>query len=199
MKIKIVFFYLSVLGFCSCQPVSNEKSKIEISSDQKTEWIDLLEGDDLNQWEMYSEEALKGWEIVNGELHSSGAGWDANEDIITKQSFSNFELDLEWKISPGNSSGIFFYVQKGKDHPIYEEAPEYQVMDDKGWPEEMKPNQYTSASYAMYAAEGAEVKPVGEWNSTKIIVKYPLVQHWLNGLMTVEYEVGSADWKERKA
>jgi hypothetical protein len=91
-------------------------------------------------------------------LHSSGAGWDADEDIITKAVFDNFDLMLEWKIAPENSSGIFFYVQKD-GHPIYESAPEYQVMDDKGWPQKMKPNQYTGANYAMHAPDGAEVKP----------------------------------------
>ena len=63
----------------------------------------------------------------------------------------------------------------------------------------MKPNQYTAASYAMYAPEGAKVKPVGEWNSTRIIVNYPHVQHWLNGVKVADYEFGSQDWKARKA
>ncbi len=166
---------------------------------QSGDWVLLSEGNILDRWEMYNQNELKGWKLINSELHSSGAGWDANEDIITKKAYGNFELDLEWKIDSANSSGIFFYVQKGSKHPIYEIAPEYQIMDDKGWPKKMEPNQYTGASYAMYAPEGAKIKPAGEWNSTKILVNYPRVEHWLNGVKVLGYEFASEDWKARKA
>ena len=74
---------------------------------------------------MYNQGEMKGWELVDGELHSSGAGWDADEDIITKQAYENFELSLEWKVAPENSSEIFFHVPKGNDHPKYKLALEY--------------------------------------------------------------------------
>jgi hypothetical protein len=91
--------------------------------------------------------------------------------------------------------------ESGEDssHPIYESAPEYQVMDDKGWPQKMKPIQYTAANYAMHAPIDGEVKPFGEWNAARIIVKYPHVEHWLNGVKVLEYEFGSEDWEKRKA
>lgn len=183
----------------SCNADTQKESKTLTTENQSGDWTLLSEGDNLDQWEMYNQGEMAGWELRNGELHSSGAGWDANEDIVTKQAYENFELSLEWKIAPANSSGIFFHVQKSNDHPIYESAPEYQVMDDQGWPDKMKPNQYTAASYAMYAPEGAKVKPAGEWNVTRIIVNYPQVEHWLNGAKVVEYELGSEDWKTRKA
>jgi hypothetical protein len=106
---------------------------------------------------------------------------------------------LEWKIAPANSSGIFFYVQQDSLHPIYESAPEYQVMDDKGWPDQMKPNQYTASNYAMHEPVGAELKPAGEWNSTRITVNYPHVEHWLNGVKVLEYDFASEDWENKKA
>lgn len=188
---------LICLASCNSQPKATDEILEETNESQ--DWLTLLEGNALGQWEMYNSGEIKGWEVIDGELQSSGAGWDANQDLITKQSFANFELELEWKITPENSSGIFFYVQKRDDQPIYESAPEYQVMDDKGWPEEMKPNQYTAGNYAMHAAEGGDLKSVGEWNSTKILVNYPHVEHWLNGAKVVEYEFGTEDWKARKA
>ncbi|MEP1087926.1 DUF1080 domain-containing protein [Algoriphagus sp.] len=190
---------MATLALLSCS--ANEQSKTENTEVEtpSSEWIQLTDGNILDHWEMYDGSEIKGWRFENGELIASGAGWDAGEDLITKNSYENFELELEWKIEEANSSGIFYYVQKSDSTPIYENAPEYQVLDDKGWPDQMKPNQLTAGSYSMYAPEGAEVRPVGEWNSTKIIVQYPHVEHWLNGKKVVGYEFGSEDWKSRKA
>jgi len=198
-KINSFLLILATLALCCYTVEKRNESGAVATNDQSENWNLLLEANKLDKWQMYSQDSIKGWSLTNGELHSSGAGWDANEDIVTKEVFDNFDLMLEWKIAPQNSSGIFFYVQRDSSHPIYESAPEYQVMDDKGWPEKMKPNQYTAANYAMHAPIGAKVKPVGEWNATRIIVQYPHVEHWLNGVKVLEYEFGSEDWEKRKA
>lgn len=205
MNVRILILFISTIVLYSCSS-GNEESAEDASpmaegaspEEEPKEWTLLLEGNTLEHWEMYNQGEIKGWELIDGELHSSGAGWDKDEDIVTKQEYENFELYLEWKITPENSSGIFFHVQRG-DHPIYEAAPEYQVMDDEGWPQELKPNQKTAGNYAMHAPQGAQVKPVGEWNTTRIIVNDPHVEHWLNGVKVVEYEKGSDDWLARKA
>jgi hypothetical protein len=159
---------------------------------------DLLD-DDLSQWQMYSGDPLTGWEVRNGELYASGAGWDANQDLITRQRYADYELELEWKVEPGQSSGIFYDVQQDPAKPIYESAPEYQVMDDEGWASPLEPNQRTAGNYAMHAPEGAELKAPGQWNTTRIVVDHPYVEHWLNGKKVVDYELGSDDWQQRKA
>ena len=82
---------------------------------------------------------------------------------------------------------------------MYESAPEYQVLDDAGWPQEMESDQYTDANYAMHAPERVEVKAIGEWNTTRIVVQNPHVEHWLNGVKVLEYELWDEDWKARKA
>ncbi|WP_158267586.1 3-keto-disaccharide hydrolase [Adhaeribacter arboris] len=194
-----LFLLLGVLALYSCSSNTSNKQETRTTGQPTSDWVFLLEGNNLDQWKMYNEGPLQGWELTNGELHGSGAGWDANQDLITKQAYENFELSLDWKIAPANSSGIFYNVPKGSAQPIYEAAPEYQILDDKGWPKKMQPNQYTAASYDMYAPDGAKVKSVGEWNSTRIIVKYPQVEHWLNGVKVVTYEIGSTDWKAHKA
>ncbi len=199
MNVKTLFLLISTSVLYSCSGSSTENSNGTLATEDQSEgWVLLSEGNTLDHWEMYNQGEMKGWELEDGELYSSGAGWDADEDIITKQAYDNFELSLEWKIAPENSSGIFYYVQKGSE-PIYESAPEYQVLDDAGWPQEMEPNQYTAANYAMHAPDNAKLKPVGDWNSTKIIVNYPNVEHWLNGTKVVAYEFGSEDWETRKA
>jgi len=199
VTIKSLLLLFVTFALCSYVIKERNESRSIATCHQSENWEMLLEGNKLDKWQMYSHGSIKGWSVDSGELHSSGAGWDADEDLVTKEEFGNFDLMLEWKITPQNSSGIFFYVQRGSGHPIYESAPEYQVMDDKGWPQKMKPNQYTAASYAMYEPVGAKVKPVGEWNATRITVNYPHVEHWLNGVKVLEYEFGSEDWEKRKA
>jgi len=80
----------------------------------------------------------------------------------------------------------------------YLSGPEYQIIDDKGYPGKLKDSQHTAANYDMHVATNATTKPVGEWNSSKIIVNGNHVEHWLNGTKVLEYELGSADWKKRK-
>lgn len=198
---RVLLFVFAVPLLYSCGNESTEATvEEEIVEEAPTdEWVNLLADDELTQWKMYNDGPLEGWQVTNGELHASGAGWDADQDLITQEEYDDFELALEWKIEPGNSSGIFFDVQQDPERPIYESAPEYQVMDDEGWDSPLEPNQRTAGNYAMHAPEGATLKPVGEWNTTRIVVNHPHVEHWLNGKKVVTYELGDEDWQQRKA
>ncbi len=166
-----------------------------------SEWITLLGEDpaDLSNWEMYSQATIEGWRMTNGVLEADGAGWDAKKDLVTKEDYENFELELEWRIDSANSSGIFYHVNKDGIHEIYELAPEYQVIDDANWPSELEPNQRVAGNYAMHETTVDARKPFGEWNATRIKVQGPHVEHWLNGQKVVEFEKGDADWQSRKA
>ena len=195
--------FLALLSLCACGTTAERTDPQVAAAEQATPpdegWTDLLRGDGLDQWKMYNDGPLQGWEVVDGELRASGAGWDADQDLITKDEYEDFELELEWKVEAANSSGIFYDVQQDSAKPIYESAPEYQVMDDEGWPDPLEPNQRTAGNYAMHAAEGGQTKPVGEWNTARIVVDHPRVEHWLNGKKVVDYELGSEDWQERKS
>ncbi|MCW0481653.1 3-keto-disaccharide hydrolase [Gaoshiqia sediminis] len=162
-------------------------------------WQLLFNGKDLNGWKLFNGgEEVTGWKVIDGILTNSGIGSDHGGDIITTKQFQNFELYLEWKIAPESNSGIFFHVQEGKVKAIYESGPEYQLLDDKGWPEKLEPSQYSGANYAMHTPQNAEVKPLNEWNSTRIVVDGDHVQHFLNGSLVVDYILWSDDWHQRK-
>ncbi|MCK3683684.1 DUF1080 domain-containing protein [Maribellus sp. YY47] len=186
-----------ILLITSCQ--TEQKTNTLTKKEIKEGWELLFDGKSLDNWKTFNGGPVAGWKIVNDELQNSGVGSDHGGDIVTKKEYTNFELYVEWKISPKSNSGIFYHVQEGLTNSIYESGPEYQLIDDKGWPNKIHNDQYTGANYAMNAPENAEVKPVGEWNTTRIIVNGPHVEHWLNGTKVVTYELWSDDWNARKA
>src|SRR4051812_22205853 len=170
------------------------------NAEKQQGWKLLFDGKTQNGWRYYQNKASKSWEVSNGTLHSKGSAdnyGSVNADLMTREQYDNFELSIDWKISPKGNSGILYLVTE--DYPTsYLSGPEYQIIDDVNFPEKIGDWQKTGANYAMNPAPTAEPKPVGEWNHTKIIVNKGHVEHWLNGKKIVEYEIGSEDWKKNK-
>jgi hypothetical protein len=156
-------------------------------------WRSLFDGTSMAAWRGYKEQAAPaGWSIVDGVLtKNTSVG-----DLITKDQFGNFELALDWKLSPGGNAGIFYRGTEEYDH-IYWSAPEYQLLDDAGHPDGQSRLTSAGADYALYPSPAGIVKPANEWNSTLIVVNGNRVQHWMNGQKLLEYELGSADWQAK--
>ncbi len=183
------FVFLLVFAIiASCQTKTAENS------------ISLFSGKDLTGWQFYKGKENNSWEVTaDGLLHCKA--FDGNEkraDLMTVADYENFELTWEWKIAAQGNSGVMFGVVEMYDEP-YLSGPEYQLLDDIGYPGKIEDWQKTSSNYGMHVADGAQPKPVGEWNTSKIVVNKKHVEHWLNGKKVVDYELGSDDWKERKA
>jgi len=180
------------------QNAHNTLSKAEIEEG----WQLLFDGTTTAGWRGFNaKEPLTGWIAEGGCLKSLGRGGDIGGDIVyDKEEFGNFELVLEWKLSPGGNSGIFYHVQEGDQYKAaYENAPEYQVIDDIGFPEKLEPWQSVGADYAMYFPDTARiVKPAGEWNESRIRFTPEKVEYWLNGKLTVSFMPWSDDWNARR-
>jgi len=158
-----------------------------------TMWRVLFDGTSLDAWRGYKTNTVpSGWHIVDGTL-AKGA---AVGDIISKDEFGDFKLELEWKIGEAGYSGIFYRGTEEYDH-IYWSAPEYQLLDDiKG--ADNKPRLTSAgAAYALYPSPPGHLKPVGEWNQARIVAKSAHVEHWLNGIKLLEYELWSPDWEAK--
>lgn len=148
----------------------------------------------LNDFRGYkSKEIGPGWSMKDGILH-----FDGNKcgDLVTKQEFGDFILEFDWKISEAGNSGVMYRVSLGDKQP-YKSGPEYQVLDDDKHKDGKLESHRAGALYALYVPNNKTLKPVGEWNSSKIVLKGNSVQHWLNGKMVVEAEIGSTDWNEK--
>lgn len=198
-KITQIVILIAFMALMSCSRGNKNEVKTLSEKEIKQGWAMLFDGKSMDKWKTFNGGAISGWKIVGTEMHNSGEGSDHGGDIITKKQYENFDLYLEWKVSPQSNSGVFIHVQEGLTDAIYESGPEYQLIDDKGWPEKLDAAQYSGANYAMQATVNAKVKPIDEWNTTRIVVRNPHVEHWLNGKKVVEYDLWSDEWKAQKA
>lgn len=160
----------------------------------------LFDGKTMNGWRTYQNKSSDSWLVNNGTLYCKGSATnksDKRADIITNDQFENFDLSVDWKISPQGNSGIIYMVTE--QYPAsYLSGPEYQIIDDNNFPEKLENWQKTAANYAMDPAPAAVPNPVGEWNHTRIIVNKGHVEHWLNGKKVVDYELWTDEWKKNK-
>lgn len=167
-------------------------------SEDHTEWIMLFDGGNTDQWRGFKQNDLPGnWYIQDSMLITSGTGNDLSGDIISRQEFEDFELRLEWNISSGGNSGIFFHVIEGDNPTTYASGPEYQLIDDEGFPHPLEDWQQTAANYGLHPADPKQkiLYPAGNWNTSGIRVKDGTVTHFLNEAILVEYRLWDDEWK----
>jgi hypothetical protein len=158
-------------------------------------WHSLLEDHSAPAWRGWKEPGLPaGWHVAGGVLSKDRAV----DDLVTLQSYGNFELELEWKIGKGGNSGIFYRGTREYDH-IYWSAPEYQLLDDANTEDGKSRLTAAGADYALYGAPAGVVQPFDHWNKTRLVVSGNHVEHWLNGKKIVDYELQSSDWKSKVA
>lgn len=152
------------------------------------EWQVLFDGKHTDHWRAYKGDCLpNSWRLQDGVLKTVvGNG----KDIVTKEQYRDFELELEWRVTPGANSGLMYRVTEEFDEPWFT-GPEYQILDDSRHPDGKNPKTTAASLYALIAAQNKTLKPVGEWNQTRLLVKGTHVEHWLNGGKVVEYELGS--------
>lgn len=188
---------LVAVSACSSSPapVSPAASLNTLSrAEQQGGWTLLFDGSTLAGWRGFREPTgvARAWRVEDGTIVRAAEG----PDLITEKEYGNFELALEWKLAPGGNSGIMYLVTEDNEE-TYFSGPEMQVLDDARHPD--GGNRLTSAGsdYGLYAAPAGIVKPAGEWNKVRIVLRWPHVEHWLNGVKVVEYELQSADWEAK--
>ena len=210
--VKIAGILLFVTCILSCNntattdSASNDSTKNDttnkMTSSKETE-VSLFDGKSLNGWHGYNKTGeVKNWEIEDGALVCLGAAkGDSGGDIVTDKEYGNFELSWDWKITKGGNSGVIYHVvENAKYKAPWETGPEYQMIDDNGWETKLEDWQKTGADYAMAVPNNLKIaKPIGEWNSSKIVFNNGHVEHWLNGEKVVEFQAGNHEWSNAKA
>ena len=163
------------------------------SAERDAGWRLLFDGATTQGWRGYRQEAMpNGWTVVDGVLRKAVS----TGDIVTTERFGDFELELEWKLAMGGNAGLFYRATEEYNR-IYWSAPEYQLLDDPNAPDGRSRLTAAGAAHSIHAAPAGVVKPGGEWNVTRVLLRGAHVEHWLNGQKLFEYELWSPDWEAR--
>lgn len=192
----------SFLALVSCAALASAAELNTLTAaEQKDGWKLLFDGKSLNGWRTYKEGGKigAGWVIEDGILKKQakiGGG-----DIMTEQPISgtaDWELSWEWRISKNGNNGIKYFITEARKGTL---GHEYQMLDDDGHPDgKTGPHRQTASFYdVLPPAKDKPIKPVGEWNASRVVVKGNTVQHWLNGAKVLEYVLGSEVVKEAVA
>lgn len=179
----------------SCNPTSQQGTQVA-ETNATGEWIELIGETPGEHWHSYLKDTVTGWQVNEGILSTSGK----NGDLVTNDTFGNFELEVEWKINQGGNSGIFYYVvEEPKYKRMYETGPEFQIIDDEGYPQQLTDAQKVGSLSDVMAPSIAAANPPGSWNHTRIVVNDNHAAHWLNGKQILSYELGTPQWDEMVA
>lgn len=158
-------------------------------------WRPLFNGTDFTGWRGYKGAPVPmRWHVENGAIALGTEG--SGGDLVTTEEFGDFELELEWKMSEGGNSGIFYFVQEPEAAPFtWSTGPEMQVLDDARHSDGKLPSHRAGALYDLIAPAKAAAKPVGQWNRVRIVVRGGRIEHWLNGVRVVSTRYGDESWR----
>ncbi len=186
--------------FTGCDQTAKHNTLTE--AEKAEGWELLFDGHTLNGWRDYNGEELTApWFVEDGLIQAKGEGADEHGYIVTEKIYENFELVWDWKIADEGNSGVLYHVVENPKFKVpYVTGPEYQLIDDHGFPEPLEEWQRTASDYAMHTPDYSiiEIKPAGEWNTSKIVFDNGHVEHWLNGEKVVEFQAWTEDWFARK-
>lgn len=172
---------------------NNQLSRREI----KQGWQLLFDGKTLDGWRTHDDPAMTdaGWSVEDNCIK---ARWGQhNKNIISIEEFGDFELCIEWKLCSQGNSGIMYHCGDKYTEALPCSGQEYQLIDDCNYPQELKPSQLTGVDYGVHLVSGKKnLKPIGEFNRSRIVFSNGKVEHWLNGQKLLEYQIWTEAWNK---
>jgi hypothetical protein len=209
---RLLFAATALLAMAACNNANNQNSNADSTSmngdsstattaTSDTAWTPLFNGNSLSNWHDYGKNAPDNtWQVDSNTIHlvpKKGEGGD----LVTNDTYGNFDLKLQWKISKGGNSGILFYVQEdtSKYKESYFTGPEMQVLDNNGHPDAKIIKHRAGDLYDLITSKPETVKPVGEWNDVEIRSQDSTLTFWLNGTQVVTTKLWDDNWKKMVA
>jgi hypothetical protein len=194
--LSVLIFSLTGQIQCTTVRKANTLSKAEIAAG----WKLLFDGKTTKGWHSFNHsEVLAPWTVLNGELHfkitqDGERGWD----LVTDEEFEDFEFYLEWKITKGGNSGIFYGVKEGMEYGwASSTGVEMQLLDNIDGADRHDPKHLAGAMYDLIdAAKTSKPVAIGKWNRVRILKYNGKVSFRLNDIVTAEVDMNSDEWKE---
>jgi hypothetical protein len=172
------------------------------SKEVKDGWKLLFDGTDLKGWHSFKKDfAAANWTVKDGQIQYDRTHDRDGDDLVTDGVYENFELKLQWRITPGGNSGIIFDIQEAPKYgATWQTGAEMQVLDNVGADDNKKQNHLAGCLYDMIgdATVSHPVEP-GGWNQVRIIQNKGQLTFWLNGTKTVDVKIGSPEWDKAMA
>ena len=202
---NIIYLLVLTISVTSCKQKANETVQSELTAMNNeviqpvSEWITLFDGTSFDNWRGYlTEEMYSEWTIEDGAMVFTPSG-NGGKNIITKGTFTDFEMSLEWKISEGGNSGIFWSVYEDpKYKEAYQTGPEIQVLDNERHPDAKANPKYHQAGalYDLVQPMHDVCNPAGQWNLCVLKVNHKTNEGsvTLNGTVIVTFPVHGEAW-----
>jgi hypothetical protein len=218
---KKLLYAFWILGIISCNNAADKSSNASADSSSaagktdtasssaapssSTEWVSLFDGKTTNGWHTYGRTTVgSAWQVDSGAIHLTAPKkmkeFQNSEggDIVTNDSYENFDLKLEWKISPKGNSGIIFLVNEDSSKYKYtwNTGPEMQVLDNNGHPDGKIKKHRAGDLYDLISSSSEPVKSVGEWNQAEIKIDHGKLDLFMNGTNVVSTTLWDDNWNK---
>lgn len=175
-----------------------------LTAEERTQgWVALFDGGSVSSFRAFHSDMFPetGWVMEKGSLrHREGDGRGGRDggDLLTREPYSNFELAADWCLEPGGNSGIKYLVVEAHTPPAAKGAfgLEYQLIDDIAHSDAKQDNRKTAGVYDVAAPGPKKLKPAGQWNHLKLVVRDGEVEHWLNGEKVLAFRLDSQQFRD---
>jgi len=206
--LRIIPVLAAVAVLCMLGGASAARAQNQLTAAEEAEgWKLLFDGSTFKGWRGlgYDVVPTAHWMVQDGAIRKIPSGQVQRQadgqpsfggDLMTVDAYRDFDFSFEWKVSPAGNGGVKYNVSEELSRSIPPDHAakgfEYQVLDDERHPDGRGANHRAGGLYDLIAPDGAQLEPVGEWNTARIVLRGNHGEHWLNGKKVVEYELGSA-------
>ena len=190
LRMKNLIYRLSILTlstlFISCSDKNTE------------EWTYIFDGETFNGWHSYDNDSVGNqWSIENGELIFTNNDKESGHDILTEKEYTSFELSLEWNVSKGGNSGIFYGVKQIPEFSAFSTGPEIQILDNaNGYAG--SDLEYAPSLFDLVKTDNPNLKFNGHGNWNHVIIKIDHVNNLgtvkFNGELAFTYPLSGPEW-----
>jgi len=181
-------FLAALASIVLCAAAVRAADNTLTAGEKSAGWTLLFDGRTLDGWRPFAGKPVGGWEVRDGTLHAIAKV--KGVDLITEKKYRDFEFSWDWKLPFAGNNGVKYFVTEARTKSP---GHEYQMLDDAEHPDGKKgTHRQTGAFYdVLPPAADKPSKPIGEWNTSRLVVKGNRVEHWLNGKNVLTYELGS--------